>query len=234
VFWILAIGSISQLIYICASLDVLERYKKAVEQSRADTEVLELRWLFLLLFSLFSIVLIEVLRVNLQPVLSYEFRNSWYTIDQFIVLVLIAGFTAGLVRQSEIFNELAMYEKSVDSKITVRDEDAESLFNEIDTLVKESKLFQVSRLSLSDIANHTGLTTRDISWAINNGGDVSFADYINQLRVEQVITDIQSKPSKTLLQIAFEAGFSSKSSFNTVFKKLKGCSPSQYLHNMGS
>ena len=232
--WILAIGAVSQLCYIFASLDILIRYKKAVEQNRSDTETFELKWLFSLLFLLFTVVLLEILRVNLQPFLSYDFRNSWYVIDQFIVLLLITGFTTGLVRQSEIFNELASYEKDVNSQTIDRDADAESLFYEIDALVKQSKLFEVSRLTLSDIAIKTGLTTKDISWAINNGGNVSFADYINQLRVEQVIIGIQHKQGKTLLQIALDAGFNSKSSFNSVFKKLKGCSPSQYIKSLES
>lgn len=84
-------------------------------------------------------------------------------------------------------------------------------------------------MSLQDIAGYTGLSVKDISWAINTGGGQSFADYINQLRIARVVDMAKRQNHRTLLDIAMDAGFSSKSSFNSVFKKHTGQTPSQYL-----
>ena len=66
---------------------------------------------------------------------------------------------------------------------------------------------------------------------------MSFNDYINNLRVEEVIRHFHLLKQKqySLLGIAFDAGFNSKSTFNRAFKRVTGLSPSQYLqHNDGS
>jgi AraC-like DNA-binding protein len=62
---------------------------------------------------------------------------------------------------------------------------------------------------------------------------MSFSDYINQQRIEKVKKLLKSEDQKkyTLLAIAENAGFSSKSSFNAVFKKMTGLTPTQYKAN---
>lgn len=227
--WVLAAGALSQLIYLGISLHVLMRYKRAINERRSDPDRLDLNWLFNLFFLLVVLIVVEIIRVNLQPVLPYSLKNHWYLIDQVIFLFLITGFLVGLIRQPEIFTGLTEFEQTDLPAQNTDNDQAHSIFKEIDGIVKTRQLFRTPRLSLQDIADQTGLLTKDISWAINQGGKVSFADYINSLRLQQVIDDVKSKTSSTLLDIALDAGFSSKSSFNAVFKKQLGMSPTQYL-----
>lgn len=232
--WVLAIGALSQLIYLKLSLVLLLRYERAIKERRADTERLQLRWLMWLLFTLMGLIVIEIVRANLQPFLPYELRNQWYFIDQVILLLLLAGFLVGIVRQPEIFDDLREFEEAEKVSTEASNEQAVSLFTEIDGLVKREELFLKPRLALQDIASLTGLNAKDISWAINHGGQTSFADYINQLRIAQVVEMAQSQPQRPLLDIALDAGFSSKSSFNAVFKKQTGMPPSRYLKSLES
>ena len=232
--WVLALGALSQLIYLKLSLVLLLRYERAIRERRADTERLQLRWLMWLLFTLMGLVVIEIVRTNLQPFLPYELRNQWYFIDQVIMLLLLAGFLVGIVRQPEVFDDLQEFEEAEKANTQASDEQAVSLFIEIDDWVKRGELFLKPRLALQDLATITGLNTKDISWAINQGGQTSFADYINQLRIAKVVEMAQAQPQKSLLDIALDAGFSSKSSFNAVFKKQTGMPPSRYLKSLES
>lgn len=232
--WVLALGALSQLIYLKLSLVLLLRYERAIKERRADSERLQLRWLMWLLFTLMGLIVIEIVRANLQPFLPYELRNQWYFIDQVILLLLLAGFLVGIVRQPEIFDDLREFEEAEKVSTEASNEQAVSLFTEIDGLVKREELFLKPRLALQDIASLTGLNAKDISWAINHGGQTSFADYINQLRIAQVVEMAQSQPQRLLLDIALDAGFSSKSSFNAVFKKQTGMPPSRYLKSLES
>ena len=236
--WVLAFGAVSQLVYLKFSLSLIMRYQHAVRERRSDTERLQLRWLMRLLFSLMCLIVIEVLRANLQPYLPYDFRNQWYLIDQVILLLLLSGFFVGIVRQPEIFDGLGEFEASEKSNEARNEEsaneNARNIFVEIDTRVKRDSLFLQPRLTLHDIAEITGLNSKDISWAINQGGNVSFADYINALRVAYVVEMAQSQPKRPLLDMALDAGFSSKSSFNAVFKKQTGMSPGRYLKSLES
>lgn len=234
IVWVLAIGALSQLIYLKLSLLLLLRYQRAIKERRADTERLQLRWLMWLFFTLMGFIVVEIIRANLQPFLPFELRNQWYFIDQVILLTLLASILIGIVRQPEVFDDLQEFEEAEKATEQASAEQALSLFNEIDNLVKRESLFLKPRLALQDLATHTGLSTKDISWAINQGGQTSFADYINQLRIAKVVEIAQSQPQKSLLDIALDAGFSSKSSFNAVFKKQTGMTPSRYLKSLKS
>lgn len=69
-----------------------------------------------------------------------------------------------------------------------------------------------------------------MSLYIRESLEISFKEYINQLRVEKVkrLINEGEQEKYTLLSIAEKAGFSSKSSFNEVFKKVTGLTPTQY------
>jgi AraC-like DNA-binding protein len=83
-------------------------------------------------------------------------------------------------------------------------------------------------LSLDRLARHLGTNTAYLSRAFNEGLGVSFNAAINRLRVDAVCRQLRESAAGDLLQLAFEAGFSSKSSFNRCFKAQIGQTPTQY------
>lgn len=84
-------------------------------------------------------------------------------------------------------------------------------------------------LNVERLARHLGTNTAYLSRAFNDGLGLSFNDAINRLRIEAVQAQL-ADPSdeRDLLEIAFAAGFSSKSSFNRVFKAQTGETPSRF------
>ncbi|SEJ58458.1 AraC-type DNA-binding protein [Dyadobacter sp. SG02] len=88
-----------------------------------------------------------------------------------------------------------------------------------------------SGLTLDDLAAHLGLPPRYISYLINTYFNTNFSGFVNSFRVEEVIKKLADpdEQHKTILGLAFDAGFSSKSTFNQVFKQHTGKSPSQFL-----
>lgn len=105
----------------------------------------------------------------------------------------------------------------------------------LDHIMTEKEVFTNKNLKISHLAALLNTTDRELSQYIHESLGVSFTAYINQLRVEKVKRMIhQGEQEKyTLLGIAEKAGFSSKSSFNEVFKKVTGLTPTQYkaLHH---
>lgn len=97
-------------------------------------------------------------------------------------------------------------------------------------LMTEEKLFKNNKLTVNDIANQLNIPRQHLSEILNVHMKTGFQDLLNQYRVEEFIACLQKDIYKnyTLLGIANEVGFSSKTSFNTTFKKLKGMTPSQY------
>ena len=106
----------------------------------------------------------------------------------------------------------------------------QDLFKQIDDLIGDKQLFRQPRLSLSDISEATGLSIKEVSAAINEGGAMNFSEYINRMRIKYFIQQV--KPDTAVLHLALEAGFNSKSSFNTLFKTYTQKTPTQYIKSL--
>lgn len=100
----------------------------------------------------------------------------------------------------------------------------------IHRLIVEEKWFKNQKLTVNEVARELGVPRQQISEVLNVHMQTGFQDFLNKYRVDEFIHCLQNDIYKdyTLLAIANEAGFSSKSSFNTTFKKLMGMTPSQY------
>ena len=74
----------------------------------------------------------------------------------------------------------------------------------------------------------------ELSEAINSGVGKNFNDFVNSYRVKEVEQMLQDGKQEqlSLLGIALECGFNSKATFNRVFKKMTGQSPSQYVSSL--
>ncbi len=122
--------------------------------------------------------------------------------------------------------EKVKYEKS-----TLTDEDATAIHGRLVKLMQDTLLFKNAELTLGDVADQLDIHSGILSQVINSKTEKSFYDYINHLRVEEFkkIVALPNNQNYTLLSLAFECGFNSKSSFNRNFKKFTGQAPSDYL-----
>lgn len=108
----------------------------------------------------------------------------------------------------------------------------QSLFSQIHNFIEQHQSYLQPRLSLKDLHQALGINEKELSWAINNGSQHNFCDYINQLRVQHFQSLAQENARGNILQMAMDSGFSSKSAFNAVFKKHNGITPSEYLKSL--
>ena len=111
------------------------------------------------------------------------------------------------------------------------DVEVEKWVNELDRLMKNEFMYKNSQLTISDFADKLETHTKQISSVVNTGFGMNFNDWVNKHRVEEVIKQIDEGQleTKTMLALALEAGFNSKSTFNRSFKKYKGITPVQYV-----
>jgi len=109
---------------------------------------------------------------------------------------------------------------------------ATKLYEKAMKLMEEQKPYLNPRLSLTDLARQLDISSNQLSQIINQQGGVNFHDFVNRYRVEEFLQNAKSNKNYSLLALALDAGFNSKSSFNYIFKKQKGISPSQYLSQM--
>ena len=116
-------------------------------------------------------------------------------------------------------------------KSGLKAEEAPELHQQLLRLMQTEKPYLEPKLSLAQLAEILGVLPNHLSQIINQYEAKNFYDFVNSYRVEEFIDLAKKDTDKSfnLLGLAFEAGFNSKSSFNQVFKKFKGKTPSEFL-----
>ena len=98
--------------------------------------------------------------------------------------------------------------------------------------MKTEKPYLNSQLSISMLAEQIKIPSNHLSQIINEQEGKNFFEFVNNYRIEEVKQRIIENQDKkfTLLAIAYDSGFNSKSSFNRIFKKQEGLTPNQYIN----
>jgi YesN/AraC family two-component response regulator len=94
----------------------------------------------------------------------------------------------------------------------------------------EEEPFLDPSLTIQELANQIDIPVRELSVLINHHMDQHFFDFVNEYRIQKAmgILKDQSRSQLTVLEILYEVGFNSKSSFNTYFKKHTNLTPTAY------
>ncbi|UAA37833.1 AraC family transcriptional regulator [Paraneptunicella aestuarii] len=104
----------------------------------------------------------------------------------------------------------------------------QTVFEQLQQQILDNEWHFMPRLTLLKLSELSGISTRDISRAVNLSQQHNFNDYINGLRIDSVCQQLQQGSERKLLDLAMDAGFTSKSTFNHAFKSLTGMTPSAY------
>ena len=136
--------------------------------------------------------------------------------------------TIKLIDQKALTTPHKVTLNNVHSEAKSEPENYGSTFNELDKLVINNEWFLTPRLTLSDVSELSGLQPRDISRAINTVANKSFNEYINEYRIHHICSALDAQSPHSLSRLYTDAGFSSKASFNKLFKEYTGKTPSEY------
>jgi adenylate cyclase len=112
---------------------------------------------------------------------------------------------------------------------------AEEMKGKLHDKIVEHELYLNPALNLSDLAESVEITTAQLSQILNEYIGKNFYDFVNSYRLDYFLRLYKDPKNKqfTLLSLAYESGFNSKTTFNTFFKKTLGKSPSVYLKQLG-
>lgn len=105
-----------------------------------------------------------------------------------------------------------------------------NLIGRINHLMEVDKIYKNPNLSLQELADQLSVNVKVISYVINSGMDSTFSNLVNSYRIMEVKSQIANRDNDhlTLLGIAYNSGFNSKSSFNLIFKQFTGITPKEY------
>lgn len=135
----------------------------------------------------------------------------------------------------ELFEPVLLQEKQAEKEkiAEVHDENFVLLKAELKHYFENEKPFLNPNLTINDLAQHLNTPSYIVSRVINEGFEKNFFDFVNYYRVIEFKEQINNPKFKnyTLLSIAFEVGFNSKTSFNRAFKKITNQTPSEFYHS---
>ena len=210
----------------------LRRMSFVVQPS--EKEMLNLRLLRgLLIFQMglyFSLVLITLI--------SFLFAEHWLLLWK--IESMISGFFFFVLAFYAIrfpifsvygdFRDLPNTETKY-AKSSLSNTDSSDIWDEINRLMTEEELYLNPELRLNELAGQLNRSVHHVSQVINQQQGGSFSDFLNGYRIEKAKQLLQSDKAKTftILAIAYESGFNSKTAFYNAFKKLTGKTPSQFL-----
>ena len=165
-----------------------------------------------------------------------EFIYSYYPLRIFTtILIYWLGYQAIiqlrlLKERKDLRKKLNFPTTKVEEVEEQLDSEKKALFDKIEVLLKEKKIFTEPKLSVDFLANELEVNSNKLSNCIKQFSDKNFNDYINEFRIE-LAKDLlinENYKNYTITSIGLESGFNSKSSFYHTFKKHTGLTPSEY------
>ncbi len=209
----------------------LKSYQKKVINEVADIEDADLNWLKILVLG-FLLIHVNNIIVSLGVISFHEFNifinhETLGLITNYAVMFLIACLLFFSLGHSTVF-------KGIDNELNNTSNDKDPIDPKIiDTITRymESKKPYLNHfLTLENLANQLDMAPRALSQVINRHFNKNFFEFINFYRIEESKALLLSDSNKraTMLDIMDKAGFNSKATFNTFFKKLVGCTPTQF------
>lgn len=161
---------------------------------------------------------------------TYFYYFLWIALSILIYLLGHFGiYHFGVFQEQKSIHKFSISRTALIQKDTASNIKNENLI-EFEKFIKEERNFLDANLSLEFVAKKLNINKSYLSRLINSDLEKSFNDYINELRIEEAKTYLEQTEFEnyTLLAIGLEAGFNSKTAFNSAFKKFTGVTPSEY------
>jgi AraC-like DNA-binding protein len=238
--YVLLIGQ--AIVYSILSLIELHKYKQIVYENYSDISKHNYKWMRRLILAFVFIFIIASVRNVSIYFLPESVHDALFVFLKLIVLIFINWVIymalkrpylfSGVNSQIKLIDELikekeANMEMELDFILTAKEE---NLRIRLEKYMTEEKPYLNPSLSLHDLAMQLNVSTRELSVLINKSYKMHYFDFVNSYRVNNAIR-ILANPTDdklTILEIMYEVGFNSKSSFNTAFKKHTKLTPSAY------
>jgi AraC-like DNA-binding protein len=234
--------SISGIIYIVITNILLFKHKKRILNQFSNQEKINLNWLRFLFYGMGVTWMIIIFGGSDKLIFSmssvFLIFIGYFGIKQVGIFTdypieLPENETITVIIEDSFLSELSVDKKKY-AKSGLNEDTANVLHQQLKNLMETERLFIEPELTLTDLATRLDVHPNYLSQVINELEGVNFYDYINTLRVEEFknLVLLPQNQKYTLLALAYDCGFNSKTAFNRFFKKATDLSPSEYLKTL--
>lgn len=220
-------------LYFAPTVKRLHVYRAALREEVSNLSGMDLRWItlfFVLILGLYLIYAVFLVLLIHVPQFSPARPYLPIVLSLLVWALGYRGLKQKAARSSSAQREPnhapgPKYKRSV-----LPETEAKEILVGLRRAMDVEKVYLNPDLSLSDFARHLGTGRNQLSFVINDKVGKSFYEFVNEYRVNEVMKLLREpeRRDEKLLSIAFDAGFNSKPSFNNVFKRVTGITPSEY------
>lgn len=225
-------------VFLLHSVVSYNQYYSRFKQNYSDDRIKHVRSMAIFIALTFLYFLKKTIFIIRDFYLKEGISHS--IIEDIFVLLFLLFMTYILMAQRMVFPAIAQVEKDGTktkyARNTLKDRDRREYARLLEDYMKEEKPFLDEEISISQVADSLGIPKHYLSMTINTEFNVNFFHYINQQRIEYAkkLLDNPTSQELNILQVAFESGFQSKTTFNRYFKNIIGRTPSDYRRNRGN
>ncbi len=232
---------LSGLIYAIWSLLIIKKHRKKIQDNFSNTDKKELLWLRYLAVGFLIIWILAI------------FFENTIIFSAVVVLVLFIGFFGinqlnifytTVVEVTEATNSNKVYEESVANitkpraiqkryaKSGLNEDMASDIYNNLNVLMNKDGIYKNEDLTLSELAKTLNAHPNHLSQVINEREGKNFYNYINAIRIKEFIklASLPENKKYTMISLAYDCGFGTKSTFNKHFKANTGKTPTQFFN----
>ena len=236
---------VQAMIYLLMMYSLLKMHSKSIKNEFSYIEKINLSWLRVIIISFAVIYAIRLIGIFIN-IISTEFTPGFIEgIMELINVLFIFVMAYFGLSQPQIFKE-----RNIEAKENIKpndklrspnfqtkyatsilkDEQSQIILNDLLAHMKSEKPYLKSGITIKEIADALDVHPKSLSQVINEQLNLNFFNFINQYRVEEVKSKLKDSDYAhfSILGIAMDCGFSSKSSFNSIFKKFTGSTPTSY------
>ena len=236
-FWILLTTALALhlLVYLIASYKLYYSYRNSLVHLFSNTYKYELNWFRNFLF-LFSFLFVYDVLQSITDGFIFDLhwtQEWWYQFFSILVVIYLGvkGYFTDLESLPEaVLDTATIHSNKEHSEVTHAARSFDEELQTLKGLIAEENLFLNPNLSLRLLSQKSGYAPSQLSKIINIAAGQNFNDFVNQYRVDHVKAELmkESNDKFSILAIALDSGFNSKATFNRVFKKFTGKSPSSF------
>lgn len=225
------------LTYVAATAVVLRRHRRDLRDVHSSVEHISLLWLRNLTIAIVAVWALATV-LHLVELGGIDLGGLQRTLTPLAVSVFVYAVGYFGWQQPEIFRPVLKADESQQPEETaagyarsgVSSGEAADYMRRLRELMETEQPWRDGQLTLPDLAERLALTPHNLSEVINSQSGSNFYDLVNGYRVEEAKRLLRDPEYRnlTVLAIAEESGFNSKSTFNSYFKKRVGETPSNF------
>lgn len=228
---------LSGIAYSVWSLILIKKHQHSIQNDFSNTDKKELQWLKYLVIGNATLYVLSI------------FYDNHVIFAGIVIFILFIGFFG--INQLDIFHTRLIHTSSMSisqevksrveksrpiskryAKSGLNDEMASEIYSKLNVFMDDDAIYKNESITLTELASLLKVHPNHLSQVINEQEGKNFYNYINSLRIKEFIK-LASRPENkkyTMISLAYDVGFSSKSTFNKQFKTSTGKTPIEFFN----